>query len=230
MKRCLLCLPLLVLAPLGYFLGSYFDGTGVLPGGVGILISAGSMFILPSLVSGLFVVLPKTTWSIRRALVLCALLVQGVLLFVPSGATSETMGFAHRLRQEFPPSQLRNCAAHLRQKRRDGTLTLVDKAKNHSCRRLLGSLLIRSFQFHFVGASSASSSSRTTPQEMKKYFLLWMGAPELSATAGHTCASFLFARWQKVFTRTDTNGYDADKNRTFAVQVFWPRCLSFGVS
>jgi len=130
-KRCLLCLPLLALAPLGYFLGSYLDSAGVLPGGVGILISAGSMFILPWLVSGLFVVLPKTSWSIRRALVLCALLVQGFLLFtvVPAGATSETMGFAHRLRQEFPPSQLRDCAAHLRQKRRDGTLTLADKAK-----------------------------------------------------------------------------------------------------
>jgi hypothetical protein len=134
MKRCLLCLPLLTLAPLGYFLGSYLDGAGVLPGGVGILISAGSMFILPWLVSVLFVVLPKTTWSIRRALVLCALLVQGFLLFtvVPAGATSETMGFAHRLRQEFLPSELRDCAAHLRQKRRDGTLTLADKAKTRS--------------------------------------------------------------------------------------------------
>src|SRR5258705_11665225 len=115
MKRCLLCLPLLALAPLGYFLGSYLDGAGVLPGGVGFLISAGSMFILPWLVSGLFVVLPNIAWSTRRVLVLCALLVQGVLLFrvVPAGATSETMGFAHRLRREFPPGRLRDWAPYL---------------------------------------------------------------------------------------------------------------------
>jgi len=129
MKRCLLCLPLLALAPLGHFLGFYLAGPGVLPFNISFLVSAMSMFILPWAVSAIFAAVPKTPWVIRITLFICAMLVQG-LLFVkvaPAGAASEMMGIAHRLRGAFPPNQLHDCAEHLRQKRRDGTLALGDK-------------------------------------------------------------------------------------------------------
>ena len=134
MKRALLFLPLLSLAPLGHFLGSYLDGAGILPRGYGFLGSAASMFILPWVVSGLFLTITKAAWPIRISLFICALLVQAVLLFtvVPAGATSEMMGIANRMRREFPPDQMRDCAARLRQKHRDGTLTVRQGDRGHS--------------------------------------------------------------------------------------------------
>jgi hypothetical protein len=134
MKRALLFLPLLGLAPVGHFLGSYLDGAGVLPRGSGFLVSAASMFILPWVIAGLFLTVAKAAWPIRIALFICALLVQAVLLFtvVPAGATSEMMGIAHRVRREFPPDQMRDCAARLRQKHRDGTLAIRQGDRGHS--------------------------------------------------------------------------------------------------
>jgi hypothetical protein len=132
MKRCLLFLPLLGLAPLCNFLGNYLGGAGILPGGFALLVSAVSMFILPWLVAAIFAAVPKTAWITRIALFICAMLIQACLQFgiVPAGATCEMMGFAHKLRGEFSPDQLRSCAEHLWQKRRDGTLTLGDGAKD----------------------------------------------------------------------------------------------------
>jgi len=124
MKCVLLFLPLLGLAPLGYFLGSYLDGAGILPRSSGFLISAASMFLLPWVIAALFLTIRKGAPSLRTSLFICALLVQAVLLFtvVPPAATSEMMGIAHRLRGEFSPEELRGCADHLRQKFHDGTL------------------------------------------------------------------------------------------------------------
>jgi hypothetical protein len=134
MKRTLRFLPLLGLAPLGQFFGPYLDGASVLPHGSGFLVFAGSFFILPWVVAGLFLTAAKAALPIRILLFVCALLVQAVLLFtvVPAGATSEMMGIAHRLRREFPPDQIRDCAARLRQKHRDGTLTVRQGDRAHS--------------------------------------------------------------------------------------------------
>ena len=134
MKRCLLYLPLLGLAPLGYFLGSYLEGTGILPGGVGFLTSAASMFILPGLVSALVLAIPNTKAGIRTSLFFCSLVAQAVLLGtdVPAAATSEMMGIAHRFRREFPPDQVRDCAALILQKHRDRAfgLKVGDRAQS----------------------------------------------------------------------------------------------------
>jgi hypothetical protein len=132
MRRAFLLLPLLALAPLGHFLGSFLDGAGVLPGGSGILVSAASMFLLPWAVAALFLTV-RVAWAIRVSLFIGALVAQGVLLFtvVPAGATSEMMGIAHRFRREFPPDQMRGCAASLRQKQQDGTLAFRQAGKDH---------------------------------------------------------------------------------------------------
>ena len=135
MKRTLLFLPLLGLAPLGAFLGSYLAGACNLPFGIGFLASSACLFMLPWGVSSLVLIINKTSWPIRMSLFIGVLLVQYVLLFtvVPAGATSEMMGIAHRLRREFPPAQMRDCAARLRQKHHDGTLTVRqgDREKRH---------------------------------------------------------------------------------------------------
>ena len=133
MKRTLLFLPLLSLAPVGSFLGSYLDGAGFLPRGCGFAISAASMLLLPWLVSALFLTISNAAWPIRISLFIFSLMVQAVLLFkvLPPGATSEMMGIAHRLRREFPPDLLRGCAAGLRQKHRDATLTTRQRDISH---------------------------------------------------------------------------------------------------
>lgn len=129
MRRVLLFLPLLGLAPLGHFLGSYLDGAGVLPRGSGFLIGAASMLLLPWLVAVLFFTV-RVAWPMRVSLFIGALIVQGVLTFtaVPAGATSEMMGIAHRFRREFPPNQMRMCAESLRKRQHEGTL-VVRKAE-----------------------------------------------------------------------------------------------------
>ena len=134
MRRCLFFLPLLGLAPLGHFLGSYLGGAGILSGGIGFLVSAASMFILPWVISALFVTIAKTAWPIRISLFIFTFVVQAILLVmvVPAGATSEMMGIAHRLRREFPPDRIRDCADHLRQKHRDGTLAVKVGDKGHN--------------------------------------------------------------------------------------------------
>ena len=134
MKRVLPFLPLVCLSPLGYFLASYYDGAGILPRGSGFLISAACMFLLPWIVSAAFAALAKTTWAVRTALFICTLVAQPVLLFAftPPSATSEMMGIAHRLRREFPPDEMRACAAGLREKERDGTLAAKPAGKDRS--------------------------------------------------------------------------------------------------
>ena len=129
MKRALLFLPLLGLAPLGYFLGPYLQGSGVLPCGSGFIIGGASMFLLPFAVSALFLTIGKVVWPIRVSLFICALLVQAALLLtaVPPAAVSEMTGIALRLSREYPPDQMRNCATQLNQKRRDGTLKQKDR-------------------------------------------------------------------------------------------------------
>lgn len=132
MKRVLLCLPLLVVAPLACFLGNYLGGAGVLPAGFGFLASAVAMFILPWVIAGLCSILIKTKAPIRVLFFMVALVAQGVLLFtvVPPGATCEMMGIAHRLRGEFSPDELRTRADNLRQKFRDGALAVSARSKN----------------------------------------------------------------------------------------------------
>jgi hypothetical protein len=133
MRRAFLFLPLLALAPLGHFLGSFLDGSGVLPGGSGFLVSATSMFILPWAVAALFFTV-RVVWPVRVSLFIGALIAQGVLLFtvVPAGATSEMMGIAYRFRQEYPPDQMRACAAGLRQKQLEGTLAVRQAGEDHT--------------------------------------------------------------------------------------------------
>lgn len=133
MRRALQFLPLLGLAPLGHFLGSYLDGAGMLPRGSGFLFSAASMFLLPWLVAALFLTV-RVAYPIRVSLFVGALVAQGILMFtvVPAGATSGMMGIAHRFRREFPPDQMRVCAASLRQKAHDGTLVLRRGDTGHS--------------------------------------------------------------------------------------------------
>src|SRR5262245_47985933 len=124
MRPALQIVPLLILAPLGHFLGSYLGGAGVLPLGSGFLLSAVSMFLLPWAVAALFFAV-RGSWPIRVLLFLGALVVQVVLFTViPAGATSEMMGIAHRFRREFPPDQMRDCATSLRQKQDEGTLAV----------------------------------------------------------------------------------------------------------
>lgn len=132
MRRAFLFLPLLGLAPASYFLGSYLDGAGVLPGGSGPFISLASVLLLPWVIAALFFTV-KIARPARVLLSMAALIVQGVLVFMvaPSGAASETMGLAHRFRREFPPDQMRACAASLRQKAHDGTL--VARKVGKSC-------------------------------------------------------------------------------------------------
>jgi len=132
MKRLLLCLPLLIIAPLACFLGDYLGGAGVLPEGYGFLASAVAMFILPWAIAGLCSILIKAKAPIRVLFFIVALVAQGVFLFtvVPPGATCEMMGIAHRLRGKFSPDELRSCADHLRQKFRDGTLAVSPRGKD----------------------------------------------------------------------------------------------------
>jgi len=123
-RRLLLTLPLLTLAPLGAFLGEYLDGFGLLPYGIGFVASAASMLILPWMVAALFLTVPKIKVMFRGLLFIGALGFQGLLLFalVPPGATSEMMGFAHRLRWEFSVDDLRSTAEEFRSKFESGTL------------------------------------------------------------------------------------------------------------
>ena len=132
MRRFLLFLPLLALAPAGYFLGFYLDGVGVL-GGYGMLASSASLFLLPWAVAALFLTI-RAARPIRIALFVSALVAQGILVFKfdPPGATVETMGFAHRLRREFPFDQMRTCAASLVRKQQDRTLVVRRGKIRHS--------------------------------------------------------------------------------------------------
>lgn len=133
MRRALTFLPLLALAPMGHFLGQYLDGAGVLSHGNGFLVSTASMFLLPWVVAAMFLTI-KVAWPIRASFFVGALVTQGVLMFtaVPAGATSEMMGIAHRFRRDFPPDQMRACAASLRQKEHYGTLVVRQGDTGHS--------------------------------------------------------------------------------------------------
>ena len=125
MKRFLLCIPLLSLAPLGSFLGPYLSGLGVLTFIEGIFIASVCMLICPLIVSIVLATVAKSNWGVRLMLFVATLIVQGALLFfVGPPATTEMMGIAHRLRREFPTDQLRDCANQLRVKFRNGTLKL----------------------------------------------------------------------------------------------------------
>ncbi len=128
MKRALLCLPILCLAPLGQFLGMYLQGAGILPGAVGSMVIVGSMLVLPLGVAAWFAAAPKSKLWVHLARFYAALALPWCLTFafLPPGAICEMMGISHRLSQEFSSDELRECAAHLRQKRHNGTLILVD--------------------------------------------------------------------------------------------------------
>ena len=129
MRRCLYILPLLLFAPAVSFFGSYLSGLGILSWDTGFLIGAFGMFVAPWVVSILFSILCKTHVMVRLAIFVCALFIQGFLLFrvVPPGATCEMMGLAQRLRHEFSPDQIRDCADQLRRKFNAGTLARSDK-------------------------------------------------------------------------------------------------------
>lgn len=131
MRRAVLMTPLLVLAPLGNFLGFYLGGAGILPETSGFFVGAASMFLLPWVVAALFLTV-RVSWPLRVSLFVGALVGQWVLCFTvsPAGAASEMMGIAHRLRREFPPDQMRLCAAGLCQKHREGNL-VVKPPKEH---------------------------------------------------------------------------------------------------
>lgn len=132
MSRTLFCLPLLAIAPLVCFLGDYLGGAGILPAGFGFLASAAGMFLLPWAAAFLFSVILKAKLPIRVLFSRTAMVLQGILLFtiVPPGATCEMMGIAYRLRHEFPVDELRDCAAHIRQKFHDGTLKVSPRDKD----------------------------------------------------------------------------------------------------
>jgi hypothetical protein len=130
MKRCLLCSPLLVLAPAGWCLGYYVEGTGLLPYHFGTLVSAASLVFLPWVISAVFLLMPKVKWAIRIPSFVCALVVQCMSLVAVQNVpppNSTMRGISHRLRREFSSAQLReirDCADHLRQKFHDGTLAV----------------------------------------------------------------------------------------------------------
>jgi hypothetical protein len=125
MKRILPCIPLLGLAPLGYFLGSYLSGLGTISWWTGYVIASLGMFVVPLLVSSVFVICCKTGWIGRTILFIVVLFIQESIFLcpvVPGRATAELMGIAHRLQREFPPDQLRDCADRLRTQFHAGTL------------------------------------------------------------------------------------------------------------
>jgi hypothetical protein len=131
MKRVLFLLPLLTLSAVGSFAAPYLDGAGAFPRGSGFLVGAVCMFILPWVVSGLFVVAAKTRIPVRLAIFISTLAVQPALLFAftPPSATSEMMGIAHRLGREFSADELRDSANQLRSKFQAGTLRTTSKAR-----------------------------------------------------------------------------------------------------
>lgn len=129
MKRFLPYIPLLCLAPLGYFLGSYLSGLGTISWYAGYVIATLCYLLVPLLVPILFVILYKANWIRRVILFIAVLFVQeSVFFFVPSRATAELMGIAHRLQRDFSPDQLRVCADQLRTKFHAGTLKLGNSA------------------------------------------------------------------------------------------------------
>lgn len=129
MKRLLFCIPLLGLAPLVDFLGSYLSGLGTISWYAGYVITSLSFFLVPLLVPIVFVILYKANWIRRVILFIVVFLVQeSVILFAPHGGTVELMGMAQRLRGEFSPNQLLDCADQLRTKLHAGTLKLGNSA------------------------------------------------------------------------------------------------------
>lgn len=129
MKRLLLCIPLLSLAPLGDFLGSYLSGLGAISWYAGYVIASLSFFLVPLLVPIAFVILYKANWIRRVILFIIVLFMQeSVFIFVPSRATAELMGMAHRLQREFSSDQLRDCAGQLHMRFHAGTLKLGNSA------------------------------------------------------------------------------------------------------
>ncbi|MFI5305442.1 MAG: hypothetical protein ACHQYP_11700 [Nitrospiria bacterium] len=127
-KRYWLYLPMLFISPLGYFLGSYFEGSATLPGNMASYICVISLFFLPFVVSTLFVFIFKGKWFIRILIFISIFIAQcGLISITPPEVAAEMMGIAHRLSFEFPPDQIRDCANHLRQKHRDGTLKEVQR-------------------------------------------------------------------------------------------------------
>lgn len=129
MKRFLTCIPLLGIAPLGYFLGSYLSGLGTISWSAGYIIASLSYLLVPLLVPIVFVILYKAKWIRRVMLFIVVFFVQeSVFFFVPSRASTELMGMAHRLQRELSPDQLRDCADQLRTKFHAGTLKLGNSA------------------------------------------------------------------------------------------------------
>lgn len=131
MKRYLQCLPLLCLAPLAHFLGFYLAGLGVIDAGLGMFI--GVIGLLPFMVVVALVfgfVAPSSSNFVRYFAWLGAVVAQiALLMVVPGGAQAEVMGVAHRLKREFPITQVRECANQLLEKYRARTLVSAEKDK-----------------------------------------------------------------------------------------------------
>jgi hypothetical protein len=131
-KRFWISLPLLTLAPMGYFLAPYLEGLGVLPPGYGFILGAFSMFIVLGMASIAFAFIQKAKPIVRVLIFVCVFIAQGIFIFnfIPPGATSEMMGIAQRLRHEFSTDQLRDCAKQLQQRLHAGTLKVQTRAKD----------------------------------------------------------------------------------------------------
>jgi len=124
MKRIFMLVPLLVLAPLGFFLSFYCEGAGYLPDQTALPLALASTLVLPWFVSARFLIVYRGAWPMRVGLFVGTLVVQIYLSFtiIPPGAKTEMMGTAHRLRRQFDPAELAECAEAIRRKHREGLL------------------------------------------------------------------------------------------------------------
>ena len=118
-------------APLGDFSGFYLGGRGVIPKGIGFLVGAASILLVPFLVSGViafFNAKSRTSriWSFSGTLV-----VQFIIVFVlvPPGAQSEMIGIGHRLRSRFKADEIEACAQSLLEKNQTRILATNTAAK-----------------------------------------------------------------------------------------------------
>jgi hypothetical protein len=132
MKRYLLGLALLGVAPFLCFFGDYFGGAGFVSENLGFFVSAAAFFVFPWAFAALCLIVLRTKGPGGVFVFIGALVVQFVLMFtvVPPGATCQMMGIAHRLKGEFHADELRGCADLVRHKFHDGTLSTSPRSKD----------------------------------------------------------------------------------------------------
>jgi hypothetical protein len=129
-KTHLKLLPMMLLSPLGYFLGAYFQGMGTLTRGTGFLISAFCLFALPLIVATILSIIIKREGHVRAAIFIVALVLQYVLTaLVPPAVTAEMIGITHRLKHKYEPGLLRECAAQIRQRKQMGNLVVGERGE-----------------------------------------------------------------------------------------------------